>query len=150
MPDIPSNTQAPTQAFAAAFETAKRDDGTSFVRLKDGSPDWMTDVCREAHGGMLPDDMRYKMIREVVDIMTETEDEDEQREALDGLVDVSYYNLAQWLASGTSRFGYCDEAAEEFGPPKSTDQLLQWGQLREYEEILSQLRSALDGVEVAE
>jgi hypothetical protein len=33
-----------------AFETRKRDNGDKYVALKDGSPEWMTDVCHKAHG----------------------------------------------------------------------------------------------------
>jgi hypothetical protein len=54
-----------------AFETRKRDNGDKYVALKDGSPEWMTDVCHKAHGDMLPDDWRYSFISEAVDYIDE-------------------------------------------------------------------------------
>lgn len=44
------------------FETAERQDGETFWRLKDGSPEWVTDLVLNAHGDFLPDDWRYACI----------------------------------------------------------------------------------------
>ena len=49
---------------ADAFETFKRsDEGRTLYRLRDGSPDWMTQPCHKAHADMLPDDWRYSFIQ---------------------------------------------------------------------------------------
>ena len=37
-----------------ALETKKRDNGQESVSLKDGSPEWMTDVIHATHGDKLP------------------------------------------------------------------------------------------------
>lgn len=38
-----------------------RDNGETFKHLKDDAPDWMQDLCHEAHGRMLPDDHKYQI-----------------------------------------------------------------------------------------
>lgn len=43
---------------ADAFETSTRDNDKRFVRMKNDKPAWLPDVVREAHNGMLPDDMK--------------------------------------------------------------------------------------------
>ena len=132
--------------FNAAFETATRDSGEAFVRLKQGSPDWMSDVIREAHdhAQILPDDSRYVMIREVARGIEDLTDWDDRHEMIDALVDVTFHGLAQWLAADPARrMGHCDVACEEMGWPEAVDQILQYGQYREYEEIAGQLIQAL-------
>lgn len=47
------------QALHDAFETRTRENGETFVRLAEGSPEWMRDAIDDAHGGLAgrePDD----------------------------------------------------------------------------------------------
>jgi|ERR1051326_8938694 hypothetical protein len=103
------------------FETAKRPaivedhDGDGFTRVKDGAPEWVTELVREAHGDMLPDDWRYDCIRAAVDWMAEGNGEDEAGEFADSQVDVYTSARIAWLGSHAARPGYCDEAADELG-----------------------------------
>lgn len=128
-------------AFALSFETRTRDNGERFVTLKDGSPDWMHDAVRDAHGGMLPDDTRYCMIERVADLLADSEDWDDLE--LDGLVDDYTAALTRWLASHIERVRYCDDAMTDMGTDfRDTANLLQWGQLQEYQEIVSSLRAS--------
>jgi hypothetical protein len=131
---------------ARAFETRTRDNGTEYVALKDGSPDWMTDVARSAHdhARILPDDTRYDMIREVVAALADLEDWDDLHETIDGLVDIYTGSLTKWLASSNLRPGYCDEAIEELGDPGDMVKRIQYGQYREYEEIAQQVIEAIN------
>ena len=57
-----TSIQKLAEQLSAAFETKKRNDGQEFVSLKDGSPEWMTDVIRATHGDKLPDDTVYAFI----------------------------------------------------------------------------------------
>ena len=44
-----------SQAYKA-LEIETRIDSKEFYKLKDSAPDWMTDLLRAAHGGMMPND----------------------------------------------------------------------------------------------
>src|SRR5581483_10250175 len=102
------------------FEVAHRGDDPEqpYVRVKDGSPEWVTELVYAAHGEFLPDDWRYQSIRSCLGDIADNEPaelDDYQAEWADANVDV--YNGARcaWLASDLRRGGYCDEAAQEFG-----------------------------------
>ena len=60
----------------AYFEKANRTNGVEFWKVKDGAPQWVTDLCFSAHseGAMLPDDWRYVFI---VEALVALEDETE-------------------------------------------------------------------------
>jgi hypothetical protein len=131
-------------AFAAQFESRTRANGEMFDALKDGAPDWMGDAIRDAHGDMMPDDWKYAAARSIVDSLASGADpDDDMLEALDGLVDVYTGRLTAWLASNTTRVGYCDERAREFGPFDSVTAWLQAGQLCELDEIGAALVQAI-------
>ncbi len=104
---------------AAQFETRTHNNGDTFQCLKDGHPDWMHDVCRKAHGDMLPDDYRYDMIATACEAISESYDTQiEDRDfgqAIDGCVSVYNHEQLRWLASNLNRAGYCDKAAVQFG-----------------------------------
>lgn len=122
-----------------AFEKRSRDNGETFVALRDGSPQWMKDLMHEAHDDMLPDDTRYAMIDECVDALTEYDDwEDCTHEIADGLVDVYNSDLTKWLASHNLRAYYIDEAQREGLISEDADefQRIGVGQYCEYLEIL--------------
>lgn len=98
------------------FETAQRDGTTEedrYVRIKDGSPEWVTDLAREAHGAMFPDDWRYACIVSALECISESDDPDDARhEWADGEVYVDNGARLAWLASHGARADYCDEAVE--------------------------------------
>lgn len=129
-----------------AMERRKRDNGEGFYVLKVGSPDWMTDVIRAAHGDMLPDDWRYATIHNLCSALSDDHDdiEDARGEIVDGAVDVYTSALTAWLASSVHRLAYCDQAAQEFGAPDNMTKALQFGQYAEIDEIFGQLVDALN------
>ncbi len=124
-PQVEVTVQSLAQEMSRAFETRKRrsvDTGADaeYVVLKDGSPEWMTDVCHKAHQdeigeAMLPDDWRYRFIEDAVDALAECEIEDDQ----DGHLREYVYthDLTGWLHSRNDRYGYCDDALQELGGP---------------------------------
>jgi hypothetical protein len=133
------------QEMSSAFERRKRDNGDTFVALKDDSPQWMTDVCHEAHGDMFPDDWRYSFIEDAVDALAENEDQDEARDSIEA--EIYTHKLTSWLASRNDRYEYCDQALEEWGTDiGGTFPLLQMGQSWEKEEVFSLVLSALEAL----
>jgi hypothetical protein len=96
-----------------AFERKTRNNGDEFVCLKDGSPQWMTDVVHKAHGDKLPDDHIYRFCEMAADAMAEceSEDEDSLREAIQEIEPPCYtHEQMKWFAGN---YEYCDQAIEE-------------------------------------
>ena len=125
-----------------AFVGDKRNDGTEFRKLRDGSPEWMKDVCFKAHGDMMPDDHRYEMIEEACDALADHDDEDEARDSLEA--DVYTSELTAWLHSRVDRTGYVDEALEEYGGEvKGISDAIALGQMKEKEEVFGLVVEAL-------
>ena len=103
---------------AGSFEAATRTDGTRYTRLRDGRPDWVQDLVRHAHAGMLPDDWRFACTHAALDYIADGGDEDQYDAAnafADDYVSVYTADLLAWLGSHAHRPGYCDEAADEYG-----------------------------------
>lgn len=137
------------EQFSAAFMRDTRPDGETFIRLEDDAPEWMTDAIREAHGRMLPDDVKYTMCEEVAERLADRDSDewdDAQGEECDSLVDVYNGDLIKWLGSHGTRAAYIDEAQEEglIDPNADTFKRLQIGQYMEYAEIWSVLQSACE------
>jgi hypothetical protein len=145
-----AESQARAQAAYECFESARRPEGESFTRVKDGSPEWVTDLVREAHGDFLPDDWRYGCIQSALEFIADTDEPDDgAAEFADGYVDV--YNGARvaWLDSSIHRGGYCDEALHEFGPvdgDRGVFGLLGLGQYMEASEVYGLVLQALADV----
>ena len=137
-----------------ALERTKRTSGEHepgldhYVRLKDGSPHWMTEVCHAAHGDTLPDDWRYEFIEDATDALAESGgDLDAAQEALDESDHYVYTSqLTGWLHSSNVRLGYVEDASEEFGGDLDTAQALGLGIRVEQRETLRRVYRALEDV----
>lgn len=138
---------------SSAFVTDKRDDGTTFVKTIDGAADWIGDAVQAAHGGMMPDDYRYGMIRDIADAIREALDydadadlDDERGEIVDAIPSVYHGARFAWLASNNSRADYCDAAREDglVSNDASMSDLIAAGWYAEADEIFGALRSALN------
>lgn len=134
------------------FQTKTRDSGEDFVSLTDDRPEWLFNLVYAAHDGMLPDDYRYKAVRNAISAIADGSDPDDPHEWADGAVDVHTAGLTAWLASSLSRVGYCDDAAAEYGTDPAEEnptirrlQLGQYAELAEvYAVVVDQLREQLD------
>lgn len=127
------------------FETARRDNGESFDKLKTDAPEWMSDVMREAHGDMLPDDYRYSFIREAVELIADADADADVDSLRDQLEPATYTgDRLRWLASHLDRLGYVDSATEELGhSDQGVAGDIGQGQLAEKEEVFGQVLDAL-------
>jgi hypothetical protein len=122
-------------------EPRTRTNGQTFWTFKDDSPQWIIDLCHEAHAEMFPDDVRYEFVRDAVYALSNADDPDEV--SLEASIYIS--DLSAWLGSRADRYSYCDEAVEEFGWTfTNTIELLQLGQAREKQEVLDLVRSFLE------
>lgn len=125
------------------FEVATRANGAAFYRAKDAAPQWITDLCRTAHDGMMPDDHKYEYIVDALDALSQCEDADEADDYLSD-VDVYTSDLCAWLGSHGERPGYCDRYIEEMGGDcRNIMQAIQGGQWLERRDVLGFVRECL-------
>ena len=138
------------QEMSRAFVKSKRDSGEEFVKLRDESPDWMTDIVHAAHedgsiGGMLPDDWRYRFVEDAVDALAEMDENNDPNDA-----ELREYILTHdqtgWLHSHLTRHGYVDQAMEEYGSAFDFTTLLVMGMQQEQREVLSKVIGALENL----
>lgn len=144
--------QDKAQALFDALIWDERHDGEKFVRLTGDHELWMRNLVREIHDGMMPDDTKYLMIREVAGRLADIDPEhwdDWRWETIDGLVDIYNHARIGWLASHLDRAWYVNEALAEYGG-KDIFQILGQGQFREYEEIYDYLVEAFTAEEEVE
>jgi hypothetical protein len=148
-----SMTDTTLQQLAASagewFETKQRDNGDTFVALKDGKPEWLQDLVATAHGDdFLPDDYRYKWARDALEYIAEVDDPDDASgDFADQAVDVYTGARFAWLASNLNRASYCDEAAAEFGAGDTATDIVSmvgWGQYAEASEVYGLVLQALE------
>jgi hypothetical protein len=149
------NTEQLCEVLAQSFEERKRDNGEAFVTCTDNAPEWVREAARNAHGDMLPDDTKYRMIRQCAERLSDYADEDSAIDSLrdqlgeiaDNLVDVYNVDRVRWLASDWRRAFYIDNAQEEglIANDADTFTRLGIGQYSEYYEILGFLLFAVEG-----
>ncbi|NJO48174.1 MAG: hypothetical protein HC840_00500 [Leptolyngbyaceae cyanobacterium RM2_2_4] len=137
-----------------AMTHGTRDNGDKFKALRDESPDWMQDLCQDAHARMLPDDHKYEFIFEALNALSDYDSEDDARDSIEA--DIYTSDLTAWLSSSNTRMEYVNEGVREFGIDADNFDLssaLQVGQLTEkrevFESVLNSLQNRLDEVEAA-
>ena len=136
-----TNTIATLAAEANTF--LYRDSETDRVLKKDGTPAWVVELCRTAHGELFPDDWRYEFIQDALNWLEEDgNDPDDYTADLDSLYPYTADRL-KWLGTGY-RMGYCDDALAEMGKPDSMNSLIAWGMAAELEEVFHLVRAALE------
>lgn len=133
--------------------TGPREDGDPYTRVRDGAPEWVTELAHDAHGDMFPDDWKYDCIRSALASISDGFDEDDgPHEFADSEVDVYTSARLAWLASNLSRSGYIEEAVSE-GLTESQDpaELAGIGQYMEAREVFELVaRSLADRLEAVE
>ena len=133
---------------AEALETKKRINGDDFVSLRDGSPQWMTDVIRTVHGDKMPDDTTYAFIKRCA--IAIADGDDDSHEAIYQIEPDVYTNdLTAWLHARVDHVYYLTEALQEFGAKDGFD-ALQTAQVTQIQEIGEALIGALQAAEESE
>jgi hypothetical protein len=133
------SVQALAKELSAAFTHDKRNDGQEYVHLKNGSPEWMTEIIRAIHGDKMPDDTTYAFIEQCADAIADASDDNEDaiREAIDDIEPDSYTsNLTGWLHARVDHVYYLSEVLDEMGGDvKDGFQLLAMAQKKQIDEI---------------
>ena len=104
--------------------------------------DTYQEFFHHAHGDMLPDDFRYKMIHDILANMDDTEEYDDL--CIDDLIPIYTNELISWLDSSISRLSYCDQYLEEYGEISDTISLLLGGYMMELNEVYYLINEWLD------
>ena len=125
------------------FEQRTRDNGEKFYCTVDNTPDWITDMVREAHGDKLPDNYIYNWADSALDnIATGDMTEDNIHEYIDSEVDVYTAGLTAWLHSRCDRVYYLTEALDDF-EPKDGFQALSMAQYAEIREVFNSVMGSI-------
>jgi len=134
-----------------SFDVKTRTNGEKFVCQQDDTSEELQDACRDIHGtDFLPDDFRYNAIADLccrmLDYEFETIDDlrEYEHEIIDSQVDISTYNLTQWLGSHNFRPSYCDEAMEMGVGNNSITNILRCGQYLELQELFNGIVNYLE------
>ena len=145
-----TETRTPVQRAALEalemFVLDKRDDGSEFWKVETGEPydidHWVTRLCMSAHGDMMPDDHRYRFIREALSAIAYADDTDEARDTIEA--DIYTSTLLHWVASSIDRVAYVDSAVEDFGHGEGLVDQLSAGQRMEKDEVFDSVLSSLE------
>lgn len=110
------------------FEWKENRDGGSFLSLREGRPDWVFCMVKEAHGSFLPDNFRYETILDTLYLIADGSDESDCAEP-----DCYTNKLLEWLESSYLRVSYCDDALEEGWCKTLVDVLMRGQQIERVE-----------------
>lgn len=133
----------------AGLTMSKRNEDT-IITVRDDAPEWVTDLCRDAHGTMLPDDFIFATIAECLDAIIEA---DGDTDSIELEADIYNGQLTTWLSSSNIRIGYVDDAMEQNGLGglgSGIIEMIQAGQHLEKTEILSCVVSSLENLDLEE
>lgn len=130
---------------AAALVDAVRDDGTTYVRLDDDAPAWVSGALYAAHGDMLPDDHVFAAAQLAAAELAADPDV-EHGEIADGMVPPYNGDRFAWLASHLSRAAIVDDAVDELGggEPLGIVEQIGLGMYSEALAIIDTLASAIE------
>jgi len=128
--------------------TGRRNDDTRYYHLKDGHPEWMTDVIHAVHEDKLPDDTTYEFISDALDIICDLEDDATENDITEAIFertqpDVYTSDLTAWLNARNDHVYYLTEALEEMDI-KDGFQALSMAQAKHKEEVALDLVHELE------
>lgn len=139
-------TQEKATLALSYFTTGERistDTGRAIVTTTDDKPEWITELCHEAHGDFMPDDWRYEMIHDALLELEESEPDVYN-------IEPPIYNAERlaWLGSHLERAGYCDEAMRELSHADRCDILdcIGAGYLCEFREVYGTVETFLEAL----
>lgn len=126
------------------FMKDKRNDGAEFWKTEN-APEWLSNLCMDAHESMLPEDWKYGFIVEALDALS-SDEHDDPSEARDSLEpDIYNHELHRWLASHLERAGFVDEAVAGYGHSENgIDGDIAMGQLHEMHQVFGSVLSSLE------
>jgi hypothetical protein len=149
---FPADNGAEAPAFSSVKEVAQmvqrymtygeRNNGDRFVKTKDNTPEWVTEIIREAHDECLPNDFHYDMIDTAIDIIADSQDEDDAESRMN---EANLGSALHWLNGAPYAVHYCDEAMNEHGANvfQTLDGIIDAGQRKMFYEVFDAVKSGL-------
>lgn len=138
------NIQQLAKQYADWFETAIRNNGTDYIRLRTEDAQ-IKNLIYEAHDDMLPDDYKYQFIHEALEAIAEHDDiEDINLEP-----DIYNCDLLKWVSSHLSRASYCNDAIENmlgFQDEMDFMAIVSMAQSLEKDKVLQSVRTSLEEI----
>lgn len=133
------------EALAKQFTSKTRDNGESFVYVKEGAPnaEFILQYVREAHDGRLPDDWVYGTFADLLsniseyDVETPDDLDNVRHEIVDSYVDVYTHELTKWLHSSVHNVEYLGRVQEEYGTETDGYRLLAMAQYMAIDEVMN-------------
>ena len=96
------------------FEYKTRTDGSKYSVQKSPSKEWITNICCEAHGDRLPSDDVYEVIVDVLEGLTECDNENDAEDRINEIEsDIYTHDLTGWLHSNNNNVYYLTQALDE-------------------------------------
>lgn len=117
------------------------------VRMDD-APEWLDEIVRSAHAGIMPDDWTYEVIKEA---FSDISDENTDSHEFGDSADIYNSDLLDWTRDFPGAAGYIDEAREELGDARDFYHSIQMGQYLArrmiFDRVLEGLQDVLDEIE---
>jgi hypothetical protein len=124
-----------------------RNNGESFLRLADGSPQWMSDVIYESHGDAFPSDTIYHWIKRSAEALANLDYDAKEYRMRDAIgeieSDIYTSELTGWLHEDINHVCYITDALTEMGDFRDGFQLLTFAQHMQIEEVGNDMIDAL-------
>ncbi len=132
--------QEAAREYLTFFEVRSIESGEVW-RPAEGAPPELMRIVRDAHGGYMPDDHRYRFIVEALELVAECENV----ERVEVIPDNQASRLTGWLNSKINRLEYMTRAMAEF-ESKDSLQLLTAAQYIERREVLEAVIDTLRSI----
>ena len=114
-----------------------------FYILKDDAPEWLTQLVKEVHGEMFPDDYKYKFVVDALEALADADDIDTAEEIMREGIELYTYKLIHWVQSHTDRLAMANEHGKEF-EADTIEAFLTGGQFNERWDVFSLVLSTLE------
>jgi hypothetical protein len=109
--------------------------GKDIIALKSHDIQWHVDLCREAHGDLMPNDLVYDAIYNVLEAIVNIDKDTQEDSLLEELEDYGAFeadcynhDLLNWVSDNNIFHSYCDEAMQELGVDKDFISIIACGQ----------------------
>lgn len=138
-----------SKELSRALYTDKRTDGGEFVKLHDGSPEWMTEAIHEVHNKLgstlTPHDTIYAFIDRAAGAFADADEDSDSSDIIFSMEpDVYTHDLTAWLHESVDHVFYLTQALEDFGPFDDGFALLGAAQQIHVQEVAETLYSVLE------
>ena len=114
-----------------------------FYIRKDDAPEWVTQLVKDVHGEMFPDDYKYKFVVDALEALADADDIDTAEEIMRDGIELYTYKLMHWVQSHTDRLAMANEHGKEF-EADTIEAFLTGGQFNERWDVFSLVLSTLE------